>query len=98
MLFARLEAAANASVLNHLANVQVSIDGALVPGVFRNPASVAQLGVGVADTSPTVTVASSAVMGEPVSKVIQIAGVPYVIGHAAPDGTGLTVLTVECVQ
>lgn len=98
MLFANLEAAANALVLNHLANVQVAIDGAVVPGIFRNPASVAQLGVGAADTSPTVTVASSAVMDEPVDQTIQIAGAPYMILSSSPDGTGLTTLTVGRAQ
>lgn len=98
MLFAHFEAAANAAVLNHLANVQVTIDGAVVPGIFRNPASVAQMGVGAADTSPTLTVASSALMEEPVDATIQIAGVPYVIMASSPDGTGLTVLTVGRAQ
>lgn len=98
MLFANLEANANAAVLNHLANVKVVIGGETVPGIFRNPSSVAQLGHGAADTSPTVTVATSAVMDEPVDQLIQIAGVPYAIIAQAPDGTGLTVLTVECVQ
>ncbi len=98
MIFANLEANANAAVLNHLANVQVVIAGATVPGIFRNPSSVANLGHGAADTSPSVTVASSAVMNEPVDQLIQIAGVPYAIVAATPDGTGLTVLSVECSQ
>ena len=94
MLFAKLEVVANASVLNHLANVQVAINGAVVPGIFRNPASVAQLGTGAADTSPSVVVASGAVMDEPEDQIIQIAGVAYMIHNSAPDGTGLTTLTV----
>lgn len=98
MLFANLEANANAAVLNHLANVRVVIAGATVPGIFRNPSSVASLGHGAADSSPSLTVASSAVMDEPVDQLIQIAGVPYAIIAASPDGTGLTTLTVECVQ
>ncbi|SFD83430.1 head-tail joining protein [Massilia yuzhufengensis] len=98
MIFAHLEATANAAVLNHLANVQVAIAGATVPGIFRKPSSVAQLGHGAADTSPTVAVASSAVMADPVDQLIEIAGVPYAIVATAPDGTGLTLLTVECVQ
>ncbi len=98
MFFAHLEAAANANVLNHLANVQVAIAGATVPGIFRRPSTVANLGNGIADTSPTLTVASSAVMAEPVEQLIHIAGVPYTIVAALPDGTGLTTLTVECVQ
>lgn len=98
MRFANLEASANASVLNHLANVQVFIQGVLVPGIFRNPATVAALGMGAADSSPTVTVASSAVMPKPVDQLIEIAGVQYSIADAAPDGTGLTKLTVERVE
>lgn len=98
MFFANLEATVNATVLNHLANVQVKLTGDPVPGIFKKPASVAQLGHGAADTSPTVTVASAAVMAEPVDKLIEVAGVPYIIIADAPDGTGLTVLTLGCAQ
>lgn len=98
MLFATFEVAVNAAVLNHLANVQVTLGGVTVPGIFRKPSSVANLGNGAADTSPSVTVASSAVMAEPESQLIHIAGVPYAIVRPEPDGTGLTKLTVECVQ
>jgi hypothetical protein len=98
MFFANLEATTNAAVLNHLANVRVKLAGETVPGIFRKPSSVAALGPGAADTSPTVTLASAAVMAEPVDKLIEIAGVPYIIVAAAPDGTGLTMLTLECTQ
>lgn len=96
--FAALEMLVNANVLNTLANVQVLIAGETVPGIFRKPSSVVGLGIGAADTSPVVTVATSAVMADPVDQQIEIAGVPYVIGDAKPDGTGLTLLIVECVQ
>lgn len=85
-------------VLNHLANVQVGIGGVLVPGIFRKPSAVDSLGVGAANTSPSVQVASSAVMTDPVNKQITIAGVAYMIVEAQPDGTGLTALIVECTQ
>jgi hypothetical protein len=98
MFFARLQAIANASVLNQLANVQVLIGGATVPGLFRNPSSVANLGGGAADTSPTVVLASSAVPANAAEQTIEIDGVPYLIVNPAPDGTGLTTLTLECVQ
>jgi hypothetical protein len=98
MSFAALEASVNASVLAHLANALVHIGGVDVPGIFRNPSSVAALGHGAADTSPTVTVASSAVPADAVDQLIEINGVPYSIVNPAPDGTGITVLTVECVQ
>jgi hypothetical protein len=100
MSFAALEMMVNANVLNTLANVQVLIPPAttMVPGIFRKPSSVAGLGIGAADTSPMVTVASDAVMADPVDQQIEIAGVPYVIGDTRPDGTGLTTLIVECAQ
>lgn len=98
MNFASLEAVANSMVLNHLANVQVEIGGVLVPGIFRKPSATDSLGVGAANTSPSVQVASNAVMAEPVGKRISIAGVPYVIVEPQPDGTGLTTLLVECTQ
>ena len=94
MLFADLEMAANAAVLNQLSNVQVVINGGLVPGIFRKPSAVAALGMGAADTAPTVSVASNAVLDAPVDKVIAIAGIAYVVLASAPDGTGLTVLTL----
>jgi hypothetical protein len=98
MTFAALEALANASVLTHLANAVVRIGGVDVPGIFRNPSSVASLGNGAADTGPTVAVASSAVPDNAVDQLIEINGVPFSIANPAPDGTGMTVLTVECLQ
>ena len=95
MLFANLQLAANSAVLNHLANKQVTIDGVIVPGIFRNLAGEAPLGVGVASSDPVVTVASSAVMAEPVGKTIAVGAVQYEIISADPDNTGLTVLTLE---
>jgi hypothetical protein len=98
MFFAELEVAVNAVVLNQLSNVLVNINGATVPGVFRNPSSVAVLGMGAADTGPTVIVASGSVMDSPVDQQIAVAGVPYIILAAAPDGTGLTLLTLGLTQ
>ena len=98
LLFADLEAHANAAVLNQLSNVQVIIGGVTVTGIFRRPSSVANLGAGAADTSPRVTVASSAVMAEPVGNLIVVAGVPYQIAADDPDGTGLTLLTLSITQ
>lgn len=98
MLFAALQSRVNANVLQHLANARVSIGGAEVPGIFKNQAHVAMLGDGVASSSPVLTLASSAVPADPVDKTIEIDGIPYVIGAADPDGTGLTRLTVEQTQ
>jgi hypothetical protein len=98
MSFAALQMTVNASVLRHLANATVLIGGAEVDGIFRNPSVEAALGAGAADTRPTVQVAASAAPADPVGQTIQIDGVPYEIVLDAPDGTGLTLLTVERTQ
>lgn len=94
MLFAELEMHANASILTGLSNVMVIIGGATVPGIFRNPSTSANLGMGAADTGPTVTIASGVVPDAPVDQLVVIANVAYTILAAAPDGTGLTLLTL----
>lgn len=98
MTFAAIESRANASVLKHLANATVLIGGVEVPGIFRNPSKNAEVGIGAADTSPSVTLASNAVPSNPVDSVIDIDGAPYVVITSDPDGTGLTVLRVERTQ
>jgi hypothetical protein len=97
--FALLKAMTNASVLNTLADAQVRFAGSDtdVPGMFRDPSSVANLGVGAEDTSPTVTVATNAVPAEPADQLVQVDGVQYLIRNTSPDGTGLTKLALECV-
>lgn len=98
MSFLAAQSRVNASVLKRLANARVLIAGREVDGIFRNPSQTAQAGIGAADTRPSVTVASSVVPEHPVDSVINIDGAPYVIADHAPDGTGLTVLTVERTQ
>ena len=98
MTFLAAQNLANVSVLRHLANARVLIAGVEVVGIFKNPSHVAALGLGAADTRPSVTVASSAVVENPVDSVIDIDGAPYIVNAAEPDGTGLTVLWVERTQ
>lgn len=98
MTFAALKTQVNASVLRHLADADVLIGGVTVRGIFRNPASVVNLGAGAADTSPTVSVASGAVPVDPAGQAVQINSVPYVILHDSPDGDGMTILTLEIGQ
>lgn len=98
MSFAALQALTNASVLQHLANARVLIGGEEVPGIFRNPSQGIAMGMGAADARPAVTVASSAVVNDPVDTRIDIDGIPYMVGAAEPDGTGLTLLVVERTQ
>jgi len=98
MNFAALESVANAAVLRHLANAQVRVAGVTVPGIFSKPASVVGTGPGAADTSPTVKLASAGLPADPVDQPIEIDGIPYLVVDHAPDGTGISVLTVECTQ
>lgn len=97
MTFALLKAMTNASVLNTLADAQVRFDGSNVdvPGLFNDPSTVASLGAGTDDTSPTVTVATNAVPADPEDQPVQVDGVAYRIHRARPDGTGLTTITLE---
>jgi hypothetical protein len=98
MSFLTAQNRVNASVLRHLANARVLIAGVVVDGIFKNPSLDVALGMGAADTRPSVTVASSAVPEHPVDSVIDIDGAPYIISAHDPDGTGLTVLRVERTQ
>lgn len=98
MNFAALESRANAAVLRHLANAKVRIAGSEVDGIFSRPSTVVGAGPGAADTSPTVKLACAGLPADPVEQPIEINGVPYVIVAHSPDGTGMTVLTVECTQ
>jgi hypothetical protein len=98
MSFLAAQSRVNASVLKHLANARVLIGGAVVDGIFKNPSHKVDMGIGAADSRPSVTVASSAVPEHPVDSTIDIDGAPYIIGSCEPDGTGLTVLWVERTQ
>ena len=98
MSFLAAQNVVNASVLRHLVNARVSIAGVEVGGIFKNPSQAAAMGIGAADTRPSVTVASSAVPENPVDSVVDIDGAPYIISATDPDGTGLTVLWVERTQ
>lgn len=95
MNFAAFESRANQSVLRHLANCTVSIAGKDSPGIFTDSARVAELGIGFSTTQPTVQVASIELMAEPVGKMIAVDGKQFTIGAADPDGTGLTLVTLE---
>lgn len=93
--FAALKAQVNASVLRHLADADVKIGGVTVRGIFRDPSTVVNIGLGAADSSPTVSLSSSAVPVDPAGQPVLIDGVPYTILHDAPDGDGMTLLTLE---
>lgn len=98
MSFADLMATANASILNTLADVQVLIGADTVPGMFNDPSTATALGIGTADSSPSVRIASGVVPDDPVGQVVEVDGVPYTILTADPDGTGWTLLKLERTQ
>ena len=99
MSFAALEAKANTSVLKHLANVRVRIGGGdPVGGIFKRPAHDVTLGLGAADSRPTLTLATTDVTDAPVDALIEVDGIPYMVVTNDPDGTGLSVLLLELTQ
>jgi hypothetical protein len=97
MSFARLKAMTNASILNTLADAKVRFAGSDVdvPGIFKDPATVASLGVGMDGSRPTVAVVSAAVPADPADQTVQVDGTWYVIRDAVPDGAGMTVIVLE---
>lgn len=97
MSFASLESRVNASVLKHLANVRLTIDGgAEIDGIFRNAPATVDVGIGMTSSAPSLTVDTANVPADPVGRTVQIAnGTTYRIAAQEPDGTGLTVLILE---
>lgn len=97
MPFAALESRINASVLKHLANVRLTINGGSeTGGIFRDPYATADLGIDLSSTAPSVTVDTSAVPSDPIGMPVQIVdGAAFRIADHKPDGTGLTVIVLE---
>lgn len=90
-IFAQAIADMNAVVVPMLANVQASIDGNPVTGIFENPYARSDVtSYGVAASQPALTVRSADIAVAPVGLVCVVDETTYVVEAAEPDGTGLT--------
>lgn len=95
MSFAALEARVNASVFKHMANAQATVDGNPVDVIFDGAYVTSDVGMGMANARPAITLATSDVPATPNGKPVIVNGVTYAIAAHEPDGTGVSVLLLE---
>jgi len=89
--FAQAIADMVSAVVPMLANVSATIDGVPVQGLFTDAYASANVGpYGMASSTPTVTVPSSAITTDPVGSAITVNGTNYQVVSTEPDGSGLT--------
>lgn len=94
--FAALEARVNAVSLAKTANATALIGGVSVDGIFDGADTVSGGGLGMADTSPKFTLATASVPPSWHGLPFVCRGVSYTVVDHAPDGTGISVLVLEC--
>lgn len=74
----------------------VTLNGVAVTAVFDADYASAGAGpLGLASTSPALTVPTASVPASPVGKPAVVRGVSYTIAEHHPDGTGMSVLLLE---
>lgn len=73
----------------------VELDGVDVAAIFSNGSVVSEGGIGMITTDPMLTLATSDVPASPTGKTAVVGGVSYTIVGHDPDGTGISVLTLE---
>ncbi len=71
------------------------LNGAAVVGVFDAGFALGDVGIGMAGTQPTYTLASAGVVGDPVGQQLVVSGVTYYVAAHQPDGTGMSRLLLE---
>lgn len=92
--FAALETRVNRAIFSRLANVQGTVDGVSVSGIFENVFIDAD-GLGVAGTAPMFTCQSADVPGVVKGDPAVMNAINYTVVGIEPDGTGVTRLQLE---
>lgn len=94
--FASLEARVNTSVFKRLSNMQATVGGANVLGIWDNGFAAGNVGMlGMASTQPSFTVPTASLVGEPVGQAVVANAVNYTVAAHEPDGTGVSRLLLE---
>lgn len=94
--FAALEARTVQAVMRRLANVDATLNGVVVRGIFDNGYTRGDVGtINMAGTQPMLTLATADVPANPVGKPCVVGATSYVVGAHEPDGTGMSVLMLE---
>lgn len=94
--FAALEQRLNAAIMRRLANVVATVGGVQHAGLFESGYALGAVGpAGIATTQPTLTLPTSALVGEVVGQEVTIGAAAYIVAAHEPDGTGLSRLLLE---
>lgn len=94
--FAALEARVNNAVFSRLANVDATVNGVAMSGIFDNGFALAQIAsAGMAATQPTLVVPTSSLSADPVGQAVTVGAASYLVGAHEPDGTGVSTLLLE---
>lgn len=97
MSFADAETRAAASVMGRMANATASFNGGAAASVIFDEAyAMAAAGsLGLASTSPAITIFTSDLPASPEGTPVVVRGVSYTVAEHRPDGAGLSVLLLE---
>lgn len=95
MSFLSAQSRLNRSVLKHIHNAVAHFNGADHPVVFKRPFQVVNVGSGVADTRPSITLDSAAVPEEIDGLPVSVDGMAYTVAEPQPGDTGMTCLFLE---
>lgn len=73
-----------------------TVGGQSLQGVLDNGYQAGGAGPwGIATTQPRLTCATASLPAHPVGQAVVVAGGSYVVAEHQPDGTGISVLTLE---
>ncbi|CAM8658588.1 hypothetical protein MCEMIEM13_01525 [Comamonadaceae bacterium] len=75
--------------------LNATIGSATVPVIFDNDSSIGSVGIGIADSTPSIQMATAQVPSDPVGLSVVVNGANYRIAEHAPDGTGVSRLLLE---
>ena len=93
-IFAQAIADMHTALVPMLANVQATVDGVRVPGMFANAYATAAFDQIALDASrPTLTVLTANITATPANAEVTVGSVDYIVRSAEPDGLGATGLT-----
>jgi hypothetical protein len=93
--FAALEARANRAVFSHLGNVNATLAGLPVVGIFDAAYQLQDMASGVMSSAPVLTLSSADVPPNVVGASVVVGAVTYKVVEPMPDGAGITMLRLR---
>jgi hypothetical protein len=93
--FSVLEARLNEAVFSRLSNVETTLAGVTVRGIFDKEYLLEDLGGGIATSGPVFTLASADVPAIVAGLALVVNGLTYKVVEPMPDGAGVTVLRLR---